>query len=219
MNGPTLLRMLARRPWIVSRGPSEGRSLALTFDDGPSEWTAEILDLFRAHGGRATFFVLGASVAGREAILRRAVEDGHELGNHAYSHRDPATLSAAELRGELRKTSELIARAAGAQPRLFRPPYAGHDRRVARIAAAEGLRPTVLRSVDPADWRTTDAKAIVDEVLGAAAPGAIVCLHDGVPPNNSGSSTRRPTVEALATLIPALRAARFELSTASELLG
>jgi peptidoglycan/xylan/chitin deacetylase (PgdA/CDA1 family) len=163
--------------------------------------------------------VLGASVAGREASLRRAVAEGHELGNHLYSHLDPATLSDAELRAELRRTNALIEAEAGVLPRLFRPPYAGFDRRVARIAAAEGLRPTVLRSVDPADWREAAAQTIVDHVLAAAGPGEIVCLHDGVPPNNSGSPTRRPTVEALAAIIPALRAERFELVTASELLG
>ena len=207
-----------RRPRIVFNVPTREKRLALTFDDGPSEWTTAILAHLGAHGARATFFVLGSSIPGRENVLRRIAAEGHELGNHTYSHPELAELDGRRVREELRRTTELIQRTARVRPRLFRPPYAAADRRVALLAASVGLSPTVLRSVDPADWSGTSAGEIVATVLEGAGPGEIVCLHDGVSPNRSGSPSRQPTVDAVAELVPTLVAQGFELVTVSELL-
>ena len=87
------------------RGPRVPWAVALTFDDGPSQWTPPILDALGAGGAHGTFFVLGLSIEGREETLRRAVAEGHELGNHAYSHADPASLDDDALRAELERTS------------------------------------------------------------------------------------------------------------------
>lgn len=203
------------------RGLRVPPAVALTFDDGPStEWTPEILDVLRAHGARATFFVLGAAVDGREAILRRAVAEGHELGNHAYSHADPATLDDEALRDELERTNGLIESSTGIRPRLFRPPYADYDVRVARIAQDVGLSPTVLRSIDPADWRERDSTRIAGGVLDLVRPGSIVCLHDGLPPRSSdGTLDRRPTVEATHEILAGLPARGLASTTVSDLLG
>lgn len=196
------------------------RELALTFDDGPSEWTPGLLDVFGEHGARATFFVLGASVAGREETIRRAVAEGHELGNHAYSHTDPAALSDEALRGELERTSALLEKITGARPRHFRPPYADTDFRVATLARAAGLAHTVLRSIDPVDWDTPEPEAISRRVLDEARPGAIVCLHDGIPPGGgTGTPTRQPTVDAIRTIVPELGRRGYSLVTVTELLA
>ncbi len=203
-------RGLLRRP----------RAIALTFDDGPAQWTPGILDALAEADGKGTFFVLGASVAGSEEILRRAVAEGHELGNHAFSHRDPQTLPDEELARELRLATEAIRAAAGVTPRLFRPPYAATDIRVARVAAGAGLSPTVLRSIDPADWDQPDHERIARHVLERAHPGAIVCLHDGRPPNDPrGTSSRQPTVEAVRALVHELPRRGYRLVTVSELLA
>jgi peptidoglycan-N-acetylglucosamine deacetylase len=194
-------------------------ALALTFDDGPSDWTPAILDLLGAHGARATFFVLGAAVAGREEILRRAVAEGHELGNHTFDHPDPTSLTESELRAELARTAGAVEEAAGVAVSLVRPPFCADGDRVARVAAAAGLGRTILRSIDPADWRNPDAEQIAAEVLAEAAPGEIVCLHDGIAPLNRGLSTRDQTVTAVRLLLPALRERGFELVTVSDLLA
>jgi peptidoglycan/xylan/chitin deacetylase (PgdA/CDA1 family) len=196
-----------------------GPALALTFDDGPSEWTPAILDLLGAHGACATFFVLGAAVAGREEILRRAVAEGHELGNHTFDHPDPTSLTESELRAELARTAGAVEEAAGVAVSLVRPPFCADGDRVARVAAAAGLGRTILRSIDPADWRNPDAEQIAAEVLAEAAPGEIVCLHDGIAPRNRGVSTRDHTVTAVRLLLPALRERGFELVTVSDLLA
>lgn len=213
----------AARHGIVYAAPRRRlqQEVALTFDDGPSsEWTPAILDLLRAHDARATFFILGASVAGREEILRRTAAEGHELGNHLFTHRDPATLADEDLRDELEQTSILLEQVVGSRPELFRPPYAETDVRVAEVARASGFARTVLRSVDPADWETDDADLIADRVLKRAGRGSIVCLHDAVPPEPfKGSPTRQPTVDALARIVRELGRRGYRLVTVSELLG
>lgn len=202
------------------RGFGIPHAVALTFDDGPSEWTPAILDAFAKHGGKATFFVLGVSVEGREDILRRAAAEGHELANHAFSHADPTTLDDEILRAELECTSGILEQATGRRPALFRPPYAAKDIRVARVARSVGLSPTVLRSVDPADWRQTDSRPIVDGVLTAVIPGSIVCLHDGLPPHTTqGTVDRAPTVAAVPAILDGLHARGLAAVTVSELLG
>jgi peptidoglycan/xylan/chitin deacetylase (PgdA/CDA1 family) len=195
------------------------RVVAFSFDDGPSEWTEPILDVLAEHDARGTFFVLGCSIAGREDILRRAVERGNELGNHAFSHADPATLPNDDLRAELERTTALVEKGAGVQVRLFRPPYAEADPRVAGVARSAGLAPTVLRSIDPADWTEPAPEEIVEHVLERAVSGAIVCLHDGVSPGEPDGATRQPTVEAVRRLVPELAGRGFALVTVSELLA
>jgi peptidoglycan/xylan/chitin deacetylase (PgdA/CDA1 family) len=209
----------AARHGIVYAAPRRlrRRELALTFDDGPSEWTPPILDLLHAHHAHATFFVLGASTDGREEIVRRTAAEGHELGNHTYSHPDPEQLSDDALRDELERTGSLLEAIVGARPVHFRPPYAATSYRVADVARSAGLERTVLRSVDPADWNETDGSAIAGHVLAHARPGAIVCLHDGNLPRERPS--RQPTLDALERIVPELTARGYRLVTVSELLA
>jgi peptidoglycan/xylan/chitin deacetylase (PgdA/CDA1 family) len=202
------------------RGFHVPRAVALTFDDGPSESTPAVLDALRPFGARATFFVLGASIDGRESTLRQAVAEGHELGNHAFSHMPPEGLDDDALRAELLRTSGLIEAAVGRRPSLFRPPYAAYDVRVARVAREAGLAPTVLRSIDPADWREEDPGEIARHVLARARPGAIVCLHDAHPPlAPAGATDRAVTVAALEPILEGLAARELRAVTVSELLA
>jgi peptidoglycan/xylan/chitin deacetylase (PgdA/CDA1 family) len=178
--------------------------IALSFDDGPSQWTPAILDLLAAAGARATFFVLGQSIDGREDVVRRIAAEGHELGNHGYSHRDMRKLSGAEIEEELGSTADRIEALGLERPRLVRPPYGQGRRRVARVARRIGAGSVVLWSIDPADWRST-ADAIVATVLAEARDGAIVDLHDGMPLAGSTSSpTREATVEAVGRVLAEL---------------
>ena len=148
------------RPRVVAcRARPRRRELSLSFDDGPSEWTPSLLDALAEYGAHATFFVLGEAVQGREAILQRAVAEGHELGNHTFGHRDSSELTDQELRAELMRAGEEIRAAVGFVPRLARPPYMEDARRFAGIAAALGFRPTVLASVDARDWDEPDGRA------------------------------------------------------------
>jgi peptidoglycan-N-acetylglucosamine deacetylase len=178
--------------------------------------TPALLDLLAEHGARATFFVLGHRIAGREEVLRRTAAEGHEIGNHLFSHRRPSQLSGDELGDELTRTSDRIEAVLGFRPQLVRPPYGDDAARVGRVAAELGLGPTVLWSVDPRDWEEPPAVEIVRRTLAALEPGAIVDLHDGFTPWRAGAS-RQPTVDAVADLLPALAERGYRCVTVSEL--
>jgi peptidoglycan-N-acetylglucosamine deacetylase len=194
------------------------RILALSFDDGPSEATPVVLDLLREHGARATLFVVGRYVEERPEVVRRAVAEGHELGNHTFDHVDAAYEKDDDaLREQIRRTSAAIERAVGAPPQLIRPPYGKDVARVARLGRELGLEHTILWSAQGWDWDTTSADEIAELVLRDCGPGGIVVLHDGVPPR--GGPSREPMLEALATILGSLARDEYELVTVSELLG
>lgn len=209
--------VLLGRPRIVYRAAGRPRAVALTFDDGPSLWTARIAGALEAHGCRGTFFVLGAAAEHDRDRVAALAAAGHELGNHLYSHTDPERQSVQVLRAEIDRTGALIGDASGARPSLVRPPYCGAPRKVAR-AAGRRASTIVMRSVDPADWQLESADEIVGRVLGAVGPGDIVCLHDGMPADGGGTRTRTPTAEAVERLVPALLERDLRPVTVSELL-
>jgi peptidoglycan/xylan/chitin deacetylase (PgdA/CDA1 family) len=201
------------------------RLVALTFDDGPSDWTPEILDVLRGHGAHATFFVLGRSVPGREAIVRRTAEEGHELGNHLLSHRSADHLGEEEIREELSTTSERVLAAAGRAPRVVRPPYGADCDRVAQVAATMGLGPTFFWSLSSRDWRERRPEPILERILGNVVPGSVLLFHDHVfqprPWNRRvarGVRSRRATVAALPTILENLRSEGFDFVSVSQLL-
>ena len=210
------LRRLPGRARIVSRGAGHRGEIALTFDDGPSPWTAPIAAALEAHDCRGTFFLLGEAVQREPAAAAALAAAGHELGNHLHSHDDPSRQSRPQLRAEVARAREAIGAATGVWTSLVRPPYCGAPDRVAR-AARGGL--VVLRSVDPADWNAPSAEEIVARVLRTAAPGDIVCLHDGIAPGNRGTESRAPTVGAVQRLVPALLERGLRPVTVSELLA
>jgi peptidoglycan-N-acetylglucosamine deacetylase len=213
-----LRRRLLGYELIYRRDVPDGR-VALTFDDGPSEWTPPILDVLAQYRAQATFFLLGEHVQERPETAARIARDGHEVACHGFDHVDLAKLPAQSIRERLTRAREAIATATGVEPRLFRPPYATSSARVARAAAAVSLDPTILRDVDPADWRAEDEEVVASLVLAGVRAGSIVCLHDGVPRGNRGTPDRTVTVAAVARLVPQLQQRDFELVTVSDLLA
>jgi peptidoglycan-N-acetylglucosamine deacetylase len=193
----------------------ERRAIALTFDDGPSPAnTPRILDLLGAAGARATFFVVGQEVAGREEIVARIAAEGHELGNHTYSHPHTITLGRHGLRDELEKTNEALTRIDGVPGiGLVRPPFGKDRRRTDSVGRELGMR-TVLWSVDSADSGSAidSADAVAENVIANARPGSIVLLHDG-------GNSRPATIGGCERFIPALVERGFELVTVSDLLA
>jgi peptidoglycan/xylan/chitin deacetylase (PgdA/CDA1 family) len=185
-------------------------AVALTFDDAPGACTADLLGVLATHGARATFFALGCELERRPDLARRIVDEGHELGNHTFSHARLLDLSSAEVERELSATSALIETVTGIRPSLFRPPY-GLGGLVAEPIARDLGMTTVLWSVNPKDWDGKDAAAIAASVLDGIEPEAVVVLHDG-------GDERRSTVEALELCLPAIRSRGLALVGLSELL-
>jgi len=188
------------------RGAGGGRRLmALTFDDGPSGYTAAVMNVLRRHDAQATFFMIGNQIPGREELLRRMLREGNEPGNHSFNHSQSAGL------GNLRATSQRIAGATGFTPCVFRAP--GNAVSGPLIAAARSLGMTTVQwDVDPRDWAGAGSGSIYSHVVSRAHAGAIVVLHDG-------GGARGATVAALPGILRSLRARGYRLVTVSELLG
>jgi len=207
----------------ISWVPNDQSAIALTFDDGPAEWTEPILDTLRLTGVRATFFVIGDAIPGREATLRRTAREGHEIGSHALLHRRlDVGLRLAEIQDELIATSEAIKSVLGKPPVVFRPPGFGCNELVQEAAGACGFGWVVQASVWCEDWNEGSSETIAAKILDHAElrSGAIIDLHDGRPPHESASREDRvPTVAAVAKIVPALVERGFSLLSVSELLA
>lgn len=195
-----------RVPAVILRSSqSTHRVVALTFDDGPSSFTLQILAILRRFHAVATFFVVGARAAGDPTALRDEIRYGDRIGNHTYAHVNLRLYSDAGVREQLELTQSIVRAATHCRPRWFRPPYGAVDQRVAGVAASLGLH-TVLWSVDPRDWTLPGVGAIESRVLSAVRPGSIVLLHDG-------GGYRGETVEALPVILRALRSEGYRFIT------
>lgn len=187
--------------------------VALTFDDGPTpEFTATVLQILRERGVRATFLVTGRELAENPAEGRGIVAEGHELGNHSYSHRRMVFQSYAFVRDEIERTDELI-RAAGYTGTIhFRPPYCARFILLPYYLDATG-RTTILWDVEPESYPeiAADAGQIVTHVLDRARPGSIILLHVMY-------ASRAETREALPGIIDGLQEQGYRFVTVSELL-
>lgn len=189
----------------VDSGSSGGNAVALTFDDGPSvTYTPAILEILDRFGARATFFEEGRHVRGREALMRRILASGDEIGNHSFDHpRDPGS-------EQLAATDRLIHDATGFEPCLFRPPYGLLDPKVITATRENDLE-SVLWNVDSEDDKHPGAAAIRAKVLGLAGPGSIVLMHDG--------GHHPQTVAALPAILSGLRDRGLSFDTVTGLLG
>ena len=192
------------------------RTIALTFDDGPSRWTPDILDVLERHHVPATFFVIGGSVAAHPDTLRRIVRDGDEVGVHTFTHPDLGTVPAWRERLELDETQLVIASTTGYTTDLLRLPYSSVP---AALTAAElraigraGSYRVVLADLDTRDWARPGVAAIVGAATPRGGRGAVVMLHDG-------GGDRSQTVAALDRLIPALQSRGYRFETISHATG
>lgn len=184
------------------------KCVALTFDDGPVKGTEPLLKILAAHHAKATFFVLGAMVEENPDMLRREVAAGHEIGNHTWGHPQLTILPAAEIRRQIKSTSDIIKKVSGVTPRLLRPPYGATSGRVSRIARSFGLT-QITWSVDPQDWKETSAGPVVKRINAQTQDGDIVVAHD----------IRPSTVRAMPEILTSLERRGFTFATVSELLA
>lgn len=184
---------------------SRMKCIALTYDDGPGPRTAELLDIFNARRAATTLFVLGSRVNAHSGVLKRAVNERHEVANHSWSHPNLTRLSNDSLRWQVDRTSRAIFDATGVYPKLMRPPEGAYD---GRVAAQAGL-PLALWNIDPKDWRYRSANTLYHQVINAARPGSVVVMHDIV----------SSTVDATPRIIDELQRQGYVLVTMSELFG
>jgi peptidoglycan/xylan/chitin deacetylase (PgdA/CDA1 family) len=156
----------------------------LTFDDGPDpEWTPRVLDALATARATATFFVVGRSAQNHPEMLRRAVAEGHAIGNHTYSHRHPWTMRSRQARAEVIDGAAAVADILGSSPRFYRPPHGRVRRCMSEAAASIGEVETLWdRSV--IDWGMLGTSRRIGRRLLRVSPGQVVLMHDGVNRHN-----------------------------------
>jgi len=206
------------------------KQIALSFDDGPDpKWTPKILDILRDKGVKAAFMLIGSQAAENVGLMKRVYREGHEIGNHSYTHPDISEISPRQLDLEVKFTERLYASKLGIQPLYFRPPYdideePDTDDQAAPIAQLQRNGYTIIGSkMDTNDWdervkKTPEeiTQSILDQLDTMAIKpqfrGSIILMHDG-------GGDRSATVAALPMLIDTLRAKGYEIVPVSALLG
>ncbi|MFF8970217.1 polysaccharide deacetylase family protein [Streptomyces sp. NPDC014995] len=182
-----------------------GRTMVLTFDDGPDpRYTPGILDTLAEYEVRAMFFVCGEMAAHHPHLLARMADEGHVVGNHTWSHPLLTRLTRRQIRSEMSRTCDVIEDAYGERPHWFRAPYGAWNRAAFQLGAELGMEPLAW-TLDTLDWTTPGTRTIVDRVEKGAAPGVVVLSHDA-------GGDRSQSVWALRTYLPQLLDSGYHIS-------
>jgi len=212
-------------PYVIRQAGTSAKKLALTFDDGPDPaWTPQILDILKAKHVPATFFVIGENAEAYPDLVQRMVAEGHDVGNHTFTHPNLADTPGPAVILELNATQRLFQALTGRSMRLFRPPYLGDaepsdesDLRPVELAQNLGYI-TIGMHVDPVDWELPGVDTIIKRTLAAVHAknpdirGNIILFHDA-------GGDRSETVAALPRVIDALRAQGYRFVPVAELAG
>ncbi|HVH67335.1 MAG TPA: glycosyltransferase [Gemmatimonadales bacterium] len=221
ITGQVVVDSVLRTPstYVIERYGRKQHAVALTFDDGPDPtWTPLILDTLQSRDATATFFIIGENAELHPELLRRMLREGHEIGNHTFTHPNLSLVGSRLTRYELSATERLIEAVTNRRTALFRPPYFGDAEpttpdELGPIAVAQDLGyVTVGLRNDPGDWLQPGVDKIIREGLAQLDRGQVILLHDG-------GGDRAQTVAALGPLIDSLRARGYQLTTVTALAG
>lgn len=198
------------KPATYSSAHVDGPYIAMTFDDGPSpETTPRLLDMLKQRNIKVTFFLIGENAERNPDIVRRILAEGHEIGNHSWTHPQLSKLSDDRVTQEITKTQDAIKNESGFTPTMLRPPYGAITaRQRSWIESQFGLN-IILWSVDPFDWKRPGPSVITQRILSGARPGAIILSHD----------IHKQTVDAMPATLDALLAKGYKFVTISQLLA
>jgi peptidoglycan/xylan/chitin deacetylase (PgdA/CDA1 family) len=201
--GTETIRLRSIRTYLDRDKPM----IALTFDDGPSQYTEGIVTLLGRYGSRATFCVLGNRVKPQAERVRSIAAQGSEVVGHSWDHKNLTAISKKKIRRELLKTNKAITAVTGVTPTMYRPPYGAHDKKVRKISKKLHLA-LLTWSFDTKDWELRDEKKIFKRVKKAVAGDQIILMHD----------IHEKTADAMGRVIPWLVGHDYELVTVSELM-
>ena len=195
---------------VYNNVPNDGNYIAITFDDGPNPvQTPRLLDILAKRNIKATFFVVGQCVKEYPEVLKRIVREGHEIGNHSWSHPNLGKMSDAAVKAQLQDTHDLVLKTAGVPPKSFRPPYGSFSARQQQWAYKEFGYKTILWGVDPFDWKKPGASVIAQRIVSQTKSGDIILAHD----------IHKQTIDAMEETLDGLIARGFRFATVSELMA
>ena len=201
----------AENKYVFKSNTNDQMKIALTFDDGPHpRKTEKILNILDKYNAKATFFVIGVNVQNYPNVLNKVIDNGHELGNHTFSHHILKSASANKIKNEILNTEDALYDHYLIRTNLLRPPCGLYDSALVDIAKENGYK-IVLWTVDTKDWAHESAENIIKNVLANVKSGDIILFHDYV-------SGKDHSAEALDILIPKLQEMGYKFVTVSELL-
>ena len=193
------------QPSTQSPFAAQPLQVALTFDDGPHQTcTPALLDGLKQRGVKATFFLMGENIAGKEALVQRMQEEGHLIGNHSYRHIQMTKEGAEQACAEIEQTEEIIRSITGSRPEYLRPPYGAWNE---QLECRVNLAP-VLWNVDSLDWKLQNTERIVRQVEKDVKSGDIILMHD----------IFKTSVEAALRIVDDLQKQGYEFVTVEELM-
>ncbi|MGZ3476680.1 MAG: glycosyltransferase [Polyangiales bacterium] len=213
--------VLPAAPTVIRRGKLPNKTVLLTFDDGPHpDWTPHILAILREEAVKATFFAVGSRAERDPELLRRLVAEGHEVGNHSFSHPDLGKITDQRADFEINSMNRLVEALTGKGTVLFRPPFRSDDRPTVRedlLAIQHGDRNgmiTVTSNIDPHDWARATPDIMIEHVLRRLERegSGVILMHDG-------GGDRANTVVALRPLIRAVKARGFAFKQIHDVFG
>lgn len=196
---------------IIKNNTNENMEIAITFDDGPHpKETSKILDILKKYDAKATFFVVGKHVKWYPDSVIRASEEGHEIGNHTFTHPDISTLCEEQIKSEIKSCEDIIIEKTNKKPVLFRPPFGNYNKEsLEKLSKDLGYTTVLWSGVDVKDWKNPSPNNIADEIINNVKSGDIILLHDYGTEN---------TVKALDMILPKLKEKGYKFVTVSQLL-
>ncbi len=194
----------------ISPKPTGRKVIALTFDDGPSQYSGPILDILKAHGVKATFFDIGKDAVQYPQMEQRMVAEGQEVASHSNTHPNMTAISSEAMRQDITQGLSSLEQASGTKTKVFRAPYGAFTAQQWRHAS-DLIDCNVIWSIDTEDWKRPGADRIRDTVLNNAYNGAVVIMHDG-------GGNRSQDVQALPGIIDGLKAQGYEFVTIQQLI-
>ena len=199
----------------IIEGKTKTKKVALTFDDGPSEYTPQIINKLNQHHIKATFFMVGTAIQSFPDLVKKIHSQGHLIANHSWDHTNATEYQVVDeyWQAQISSTNNVIKKLIGASPSFFRPPFGSTSDKIVKKLANQQMK-TVIWSIDTQDWnnKTNSAKNIATRAIKHAHPESIILMHDG-------GGNRQSTVDALDEIIQYYQALNYEFVTVEELIS
>jgi peptidoglycan-N-acetylglucosamine deacetylase len=197
---------------MITEIPTTQRVVAITFDDGPNPvYTPQVLEIFSEAKGKATFFMIGEQMKSHPEVVKQVRDQGHEIGNHTFTHPKLSQLSIEDCLKEVEDTEILIEKMAGRKPVVFRPPYLDYNQDTVSLLQKKKYPMIGALNLEAQDWEQPGVEHILEKSREAVKNGSILIFHDGY-------GDRSQTIEAVRMLVSELTSQGYQLVTVSELL-
>ncbi|MGG1674921.1 polysaccharide deacetylase family protein [Neobacillus sp. NRS-1170] len=198
---------------MINEVPASQKVIAITFDDGPNPiYTPQVLEIFSEAGGKATFFMIGKQMSKYPEMVKKVAEQGHEIGNHTFTHPKLSQLTQEKCSEEIERNESLIEELAGRKPVVFRPPYLDYNHETLSVLEQKSYPMIGALNLGAHDWEQPGVDHILAKTRDCVRNGSILLFHDGY-------GDRSQTIEAVRILVAELSSQGYQFVTVSSLLN